>query len=506
MSPDDTQPPPTNPTADPGAGGSVLVVVVAFCAGAPDRTGESCPFPDLGITCVLGRGVAATPEVPVEFSPWHTVICRKPRELDVDTVSRRHLELTATAIGIQVKLLGRGPMRIAGIPATEGVALVGETILVHERLLLYVTRRPLECTLRHFPVSHLGPFGQPDAFGQVGEGEAMRRLRDATAVAAQGEEHVLVLGGSGSGKQAVSRALHGLSSRSKGPFVEFNAAGLDKGLAQAELFGNEKNFPNPPMDARPGMVAEAHEGTLYLDEIGEMSHDVQAKLLSVLDDAGHFRRLGGSKTLTSDFRMVGATNQPLSKPRQDFVGRFRGQVDVPGLRERAEDIPLIAQHSARVMLAAAPALAERFIAQRPDGTSFVRIAPDLLEALMLADHPLNVRGVEKVLWAAMGRSIGSWIRPSLEQLEALRPVKRERAPMLMSDGRMRDLTPIEVDELRDRYDGTRGSAARIAALWGVTRFQVYRALKRHGIEETLVDEADDASEESPARSAGGRKR
>jgi DNA-binding NtrC family response regulator len=253
-------------------------------------------------------------------------------------------------------------------------------------------------------------------------------------------------------------------------------------------------------------VAEADGGTLFLDEIGEMSHEVQAKLLRVLDQGGRFRHLGGSKVLTSDFRMVGATNQPLEKPRPDFVGRFKGRVIVPNLRARAEDIPHLAQHRARALLAKAPKLAERFLEQRPDGSTWVRIAPSLLEALLLAEHPLNVRGLDTVLWEAMGRSVGRWIRPSKEQLEALRPVRRERAPRLLSDGRMRELTPVEIQELRDRYDGTRGSAAKIAALWGVSRFQVYRALKRHGIEETLLEEEDERSEKSPGRSARGRSR
>ena len=102
----------------------------------------------------------------------------------------------------------------------------------------------------------------------------------------------------------------------------------------------------------------------------------------------------------------------------------------------------------------------------------------------------GVRGLDAVLWEAMGRSVGKWIRPSKEQLEALRPGRRERAPLLLSDGRMRELTPAEVQELRDRYDG----------------FQVYRALKRHGIEESLPEEDDASSGKPKGRSAGGRSR
>jgi DNA-binding NtrC family response regulator len=481
MSAVDTRPPLTNRTGDPDAGGSVLVVYVGFCADLPDRTGESCAFVDLEVARVLGRCVADTDEVPVEFAPWHPVIRSKARELDVDTISRRHLELTGLGIGLHVKLLGRGPMRINGKPCTEGIAAPGHTILIDNRLLLYVTRRSLHPTLRHFPAHMLGAFGQPDAFDMVGESEAMMRARDEAALAAQGDLHVLVLGETGSGKEALAKVVHALSARAKGPFVDHNAAGLDDELAQAELFGNEKNFPNPPMDARAGLVGEADGGTLFLDEIGELSHAVQAKLLRVLDKRGQYRRLGGKTTLTSDFRMVGATNQPLDKARPDFVGRCKGRVNAPSLRRRIEDIPLIAQHRAKELLQGAPLLAGRFIEQRPDGTRWVRIAPDLLEALMLADHPLNVRGLDTVLWAAMGWSTGSWIRPSPEQLDELKPAALVRSPYLLPDGKLRELTKVEVADLRNRYDGTRGSAARIAAAWGITRYQVHRALKRYGM-------------------------
>jgi two-component system nitrogen regulation response regulator GlnG/two-component system response regulator HydG len=493
MSDADTRTPFPDRTPDPDAGPSALAVHVAFCADLPDRTGESAAFPDLGIVRILGRCVAATSEVPVEFAPWHPVVRRTPRELDAGTISRRHLQLTAILAGLHVKLLGRGPMRIAGKPCTEGVAAPGQTIYLEGRLLLYVTRRSLHPVLRHFPARMLGAPGQPDAFGIVGDSEAMLRARDDAAHAAQGDENVLVLGETGSGKEALSRVVHGLSARSGKAFVDFNAAGLDEALAQSELFGNEKNYPNPPMDARAGLVAEADGGTLFLDEIGEMSHDVQTKLLRVLDQGGRFRHLGGSKTLTSDFRMVGATNQPLDKPRPDFVGRFKGRVIVPNLRARAEDIPHLAQLRARALLAKAPKLAERFIEQRPDGVSWVRIAPDLLEALLLAEHPLNVRGLDTVLWEAMGRSVGSWIRPSKEQLEALAPPPvATRSSYLLPNGQMRDLEPSEVLALRGRINGARGAVREAAAAMGISRFQLRRLMARYEIAVPKGEEADES--------------
>lgn len=488
----DTRPPSPDPTVDPDEEGTVLHVVVAFCADLPERTGESFPLQDVGIEYVLGRGVAGTDEIPVEFASWHPVVRRSPRELAIDTISRRHLQLIARPIGVEVRLLGRGPMRLAGKPATEGIVPPGETILVEDRLLLFVTRRPLTSVLRHFPLPLLGAPGQPDAFGMIGDSWAMMRARDAAAHAALGDGHTLVTGPSGAGKEAMAHAVHGLSSRASGPFITFNAAGLTEELAQAELFGNEKNFPNPPMEARPGLVAEANQGTLYFDEIGDMLREVQAKLLRVLDSRGEYRRLGGKTTLTTDLRVVGATNQPLQEFRPEFLGRFTGRVEVPSLRERPDDVPLIAQKCARKMLEAAPHLAERFLETRPDGSSHVRIAPDMLEVLMRTGHPLNVRGLKTELWAAMRRSVGSWIRPSREQRESLKPPPPARSPFLLPDGKMRELTAADIRELRELYDGSRGSAARIAEAWGVSRYQVHRLLKRYGIEERELDEGDGA--------------
>jgi len=490
--------PITRPLSEDATGvsaspGSSFAIELAFCADLPQRTGQYAVLEDLGTVYTLGRGAAARGEVPVEFGPWHPVDRRKPTELDIDTISRRMLQLTRQPLGLQVKLLGRGHMRINGQPATEGFAAIGATIAIDNRLLLRVTVRSLRLTLRHFPLHLLGPFGQPDAFDIVGESEVMMRLRDAAALAAQGDLHVMVLGETGSGKLALARLIHVLSARSKGPFVEHNAASLSDELAQAELFGNEKNFPNPPMDPRPGLVLEADGGTLFLDEIGELSHKVQAKLLSVLDKGGKLRHLGGKRTLTSDFRMVGATNQPLAKQRADFVGRFKAHVEVPNLRAHAEDIPLLAQHRARDLLSKAPKMAERFIEKLPDGGSWVRIAPDLLEALMLAEHPLNVRGLDAVLWAAMGRSDGSWIRPSPEQLAALMPLPKPGAVNFRTpEGRLRDLTPEEVTVLRRRIDGTYGCVARAAAAMDVSRHQLRRAMTRYGISEPRGVDSDDA--------------
>ena len=484
MSNDTTVPPGGSRTDDHDAGPGVLCAVIIFSADAPERAGEVARFPDLGIEHILGRGALDRGEVPVEFERWRPDTPRKPRDIAVKTMPRRLLQIIPRALGLDVKNLSDFPMRISGQPDTQRLVLPGQTILVGDRLLLYVTRRSPELTLQHFPASLLGPFGQPDAFGIIGESEAMMRLRDEIARAARSGLHVLVRGESGAGKEAVARALHRLSSRAKGPFISHNGAGLSETLAQAEIFGNEKNFPNPPMEAHAGLVGEAHGGVLYLDEIGELPREVQAMLLRVLDQGGQYRRLGESRNRTSDFLMVGATNSSLEGARRDFVARFLATILVPALREHAEDIPLLAQPLAMMLLASNADQAARFIEERPDGSRYVRISPDLLEALMLAEHPLNVRGLAAYLWRAMGTSKGSWIRPSRELIEELRrPSPAGPGGFLTPEGRMRELTADEQQALRRRIDGSAGCVARAAAAMGVSRHQLRRALKRYGIVE-----------------------
>ena len=173
------------------------------------------------------------------------------------------------------------------------------------------------------------------------------------AFAAQAASHVLITGASGVGKELAARAVHALSARADGPWVSRNAATLPDGLADAEFFGNAANYPNPGMPERPGLVGEAAGGTLFLDEIGELSEPLQAKLLRVAD-AGEYQRLGEATPRHADFVLVGATNRDPSSLKHDLAARFPVRLHVPGLAERREDIPLIAE-----------ALLQRAVAKMP---------------------------------------------------------------------------------------------------------------------------------------------
>ena len=265
-------------------------------------------------------------------------------------------------------------------------------------------------------------------------------------------------------------------------------------LAQAEIFGNEKNFPNPPMEARPGLVGEADGSTLYLDEIGELSPEVQAELLRVLDEDGQYRRLGGTRTRHSDFRMIGATNRPAQTPGADFVARFKVRVQVPDLRERAEDIPL-ARAAPRLELLPARRSPSRSASSRsgPTASRGVRIAPDLRRGADAGRSPdERARARRRRSGRRWGEASGNGCGPPRAARGAAAGArKRSPASFLLPDGRMRELTPDEVTELRGALTAPTGRSAGAAAEMGVSRYQLRRALARYGIAEPPDDDGDD---------------
>lgn len=184
----------------------------------------------------------------------------------------------------------------------------------------------------------------------IGKSEGMVRLMDTVKQVADATASVLVTGDSGVGKELVADALHQLSSRSNGPFIKVSCASFAETLLEDELFGHEKGAFSGASAPRKGRFELAHGGTLFLDEIGEISQSTQVKLLRVLQER-QFERLGGEKTLTVDVRLVAATNRDLREEVE--AGRFREDLyyrlnvihlNVPPLRERKEDIPLLMSH------------------------------------------------------------------------------------------------------------------------------------------------------------------
>ena len=223
----------------------------------------------------------------------------------------------------------------------------------------------------------------------LGQSAAMEQVFGTIARAAQSHATVLVRGESGCGKELVSRALHQQSRRSDGPFIKVNCAALTETLLASELFGHEKGAFTGADEQRIGRFEMAHGGTLLLDEISEISADLQAKLLRVLEER-EFERVGGSQTIQVDVRIIATTNRHL--PDEVTAGNFREDlyyrlnvvpVDLPPLRDRHEDIVPILEH-----------YLEHFDQEMGCATS---LSPEVIDALQAYPWPGNVRELVNVV-------------------------------------------------------------------------------------------------------------
>jgi DNA-binding NtrC family response regulator len=422
MLPIDSSTLPPSHGSDPGgargAGPSTSGLVVLWSRDEPERVGEVLLLPaaDPG-PWIFGRGEARDDEprislaqpCPGKLVPGAALAC--PR------ISRSQLRLTAGAgPGLVVDNIGSCPMLLEGRESLHAELMPGDTLLLRNELLLMCIRRaplaPLGSDAQPFPVHE---FGHADAFGLVGEGELVWHLRQQILAVAQQRAHVLVLGESGCGKELVAQAIHARSSRARLPMVSRNAATIPEGLADAELFGNVRGYPNPGMPERPGLIGQAHESTLFLDEFAELPSALQTHLLRVMDE-GEYQRLGDATQLRADLRIVAATNRPAADLRHDALARFKIRVAVPDLNARKEDIPLIAVYLLRRHAKADAALAARFFR---DGAhdGWPRLSPGLVEALIRHQYSTHVRELDALLIRSELESRGRYLEltPNLKR-------------------------------------------------------------------------------------------
>lgn len=229
-----------------------------------------------------------------------------------------------------------------------------------------------------------------EKFQMIGESEAIKRLREAISKAAPSNSTVLIRGESGTGKELVARAIYRNSSRSDKPFVKVNCAAIPEELIESELFGHEKGSFTGAVDRKTGKFEQADGGTIFLDEIGDMSHKTQAKVLRVLEQ-GELEKIGGSKLIVVNVRVIAATNKPLEEEIER--GRFRADLFfrlnvipmfVPPLRERRSDIPLLVRH-----------FAENYC--RENNFPVKTFSPEVLETFQSMPWKGNIREVRNVV-------------------------------------------------------------------------------------------------------------
>src|SRR5205085_3950130 len=268
---------------------------------------------------------------------------------------------------------------------------------------------------------------------------------------------VLIRGESESGKELVARAIHYSSPRSEGPFVCLNCAALTETLLESELFGHERGAFTGATEKKIGKFEAANHGTIFLDEIGEMSVGTQAKLLRVLE--GHpFERVGGNTPIRVDVRVVSATNQPLEKNRQE--GTFRRdlfyrlqvvEIRVPSLRERLSDVPILAEHFLR-----------RFV--RETGRKIKGFTAAAVKKMEAYHWPGNVRELRNVVERAVALGRGPTIDAKdiwLSSLEAGGPVPATAGPGAYEPA---DLEEIEKKHILQTLEFTNWNKSQAAGI------------------------------------------
>jgi DNA-binding NtrC family response regulator len=462
----------------------VPVLVLAWSAEEPGRAGEVAFAEPLGQSLVLGRGDDGAPDR-LRFYRQRPQKLEEGPPLEGKALSRQQLVVRRFAGGLEIERIGRCPLLVNGAAVDRAAVTPGDVLWLRGQLVLYCSVRPRKLpAARYFPEDAWGLFGEPDAFGMLGESSAMWGLRDQLAFGARSGAHVLLRGNSGTGKELAARAIHQLSARAGKALVSRNAATFPSGLIDAELFGNAKNYPNPGTPERPGLIGQAHGGTLFLDEIGELPDDMQAHLLRVLDEGGEYQRLGEATLRRSDFRLIGATNRPPTSLKHDLLARLALRIELAPLGDRREDIPLLVRHLLLRAADKSPEIGGRFVGWT-EGRAEARVDGALVDALLRRRFATNVRELDGLLWQAMSASPSdvvvfsdaAW--PPGDTI----PVDRSAAAMPRISPRAPPHREPTANEIRDSVQRENGSVRRAAEALGLpSRYVLYRLMRKHGIE------------------------
>lgn len=396
---------------------------------------------------------------------WRVCTLRKRAEVgrassadllvDHPTVSRHHAEVVASEQGVHVSDKGSTQgSYVEGVRVGESGVLAGFGQIVRFGETIWLVVRdggPYQTPPRRLAASYL------DLPGDMVAGPTLGRVWDQTVRVASLTAPVLVLGESGSGKEAIARLLHA-SRPNKGPFVALNVAAVPSTLFESVLFGHEKGAFTGASAAQPGAFREASGGVLFLDEVADLGLDLQAKLLRAID-LKQIRPVGARSDVKVDLRLVSATSGNLKALcatgafRKDLYYRLAGLiVSVPPLRERRDEILLLARS---ILAEVAPE---------------VTLSPSGAEALLLHRWDGNVRNLRYAVMHAAGQATTGG-RQEIHQrdLPPLRPVTQTDAPVTRS-------------QLRAAMKASKGVATRAATALGVSRATFYRLCARLGID------------------------
>lgn len=387
--------------------------------------------------------------------------------LSESTASRRHVEIRRHEGKVRVRDLGsHNGTFVNGRKVEEAELASGDTLTVGDHSFLFLTDEAQASTVASPGSRRFQLDSAVSDFEMLGESPGFKAcLADAERLA-KADAPILVIGETGTGKELMTRWIHGASHRSRGPFVAVNSAAIPESLFESELFGAESGAFTGATARRPGKFELASGGTLFLDEIGELPLELQPKLLRAVQEK-RFYRVGGTKEIRADARIIAATNRDLAQRakegrfREDLYHRLNGLVlEVPSLRDRREDIPLLARH-----------VAER--TARRMGRPFEGFSDEALARLTAYPWPGNIRELQNVVERAVVLATKPLLGPDAFHLAA--------APAAGPSG---DFTLAKAEEAAirralERSGGKRGEAAKLLGIsWPTLR----RKIKLYSLE------------------------
>ncbi len=303
----------------------------------------------------------------------------------------------------------------------------------------------------------------------LGRSSQMRRVCDLILDISTSDSNVLIQGESGTGKEVVARAIHNESGRRDGPFVVVNCAAYVETLLHSELFGHEKGAFTGAIRTKPGRFEQAHGGTIFLDEIGEISLPTQVILLRVIQER-EFERVGGEQTLTTDARIIAATNRNLKKAmeegvfREDLYWRLHViSLSLPPLKQRRDDIPQLVSNFVQAYNARL-------------GKSIHGFATDAMDLLFTHHWPGNVRELENVVERSMVLVKGDVITP-----DDLPSELKAADPAFASRELNTDLDLMEREHVRAVLEKCAWNKYKAAKMMGISRSTLYSKIRKHGL-------------------------
>lgn len=334
----------------------------------------------------------------------------------------------------------------------------------------------------------------------IGDSEAIKKVYELIKKIAKSKTNILITGESGTGKELIARALHFNSDRKDKPFVTINCTAIPETLLESELFGHLKGSFTGAMSNKMGLFEVANGGTIFLDEMGDISQAIQVKLLRVLQER-NFRRVGGTDDISVDVRIISATNRPLEEAVQE--GRFREDlyyrlnvihIKVPPLRNRKKDIPLLVDH-----------FIKKYNSELSKGIK--RISPAALKVLMSYDFNGNVRELENIIERSVALEMSDEIQVSSLPANVVFPQKVQEHFRYLNKEIDFSEEKINLDDLINQFERelllkalekTGGVRYKAAKLLGITFRSMRYRLKKHALCGPDEDEDGDETEGEPS--------